>query len=1032
MSLRTAITVLFVCALWPGAEGQRLSFSHITTSDGLPAAQVLCLHQTPDGSVWIGTENGLARHQGSTIRLFHSDRTDDHSLPNEEVHDVITDAQGRLWFATAGGIARYRPHSGDFERFSMHGEGPAFVTADRVMDILPEPDGSSIWAVTEAGLFRLDAASGEVRSMRGALAASGQVSKLFGRSIAEDRGRDGIWFGTDQGLRFFDRKSGTIIGPKNDADHRSCFSEGPVSCPVVASDGALWYFDIRAKELVRTVPEKHLTQRWSASSVHPYPYTLQFMAFGRDGRLWLSTWTYDLLVFDPTTGAWSQVKHDDDDPTSLIDDNVKAMIEDSQGTLWLGTRSGISLMVPTRQGLHVSRSVNGASITTLLSLRDGRVAVGTDSAGLWAGRITDGRFIEARRATITGPWPSAQAGHVSFVSQDAQGSINVVMDNRIGSFDPSAMRVHCEDRLPQLDADLRRSRIVFVDKDREQRFWVGTWSKGILRMMRDGTRSDRLGTMDSAAVRLPVNGMICCITTANGDRWVGMNAGGGLARFPADGSSPTFYGGGTGDGALANAVVTCLAEGPDGAIWAGTHAGGIDRLDLRTQRFTHYSLKEGLPGARVLALAFDHQHDLWATTIGGIALLDEGARQFVTVALPQSVRTADLGGALCVMRDGSVVFGIDDRLLVIDPQRMSNGPAPGVRVVALTTMGTIDHDPSTGGTIELPFDRRSLSIQLGALVFEDPARTTFAYRLADLAAGWSDIGHTGRVDLNDLPPGDHRIELRASVDGSHWSMRPACLRVTVLPPFWAAWWFRLLVGLACAAGLVLTFALYLRRRLRGERERHEREQAILQERMRIAGDMHDDLGAGLSALKLRSEMALRMERDPGKRAQLSGLASTAGELMGTMRQIIWTLNDDQSTLEDLVVYTTNYARTYCEENGLTAHIDAGGPWPSVQLSSEQRRAVFLVVKEALHNVVKHAHATEVRARMWTSNGLSVEINDNGSGLPQGADLGAGNGLRGMKRRITAQGGVFSATSERGTRIVFNVPLAPSTNQGSIA
>lgn len=254
-----------------------------------------------------------------------------------------------------------------------------------------------------------------------------------------------------------------------------------------------------------------------------------------------------------------------------------------------------------------------------------------------------------------------------------------------------------------------------------------------------------------------------------------------------------------------------------------------------------------------------------------------------------------------------------------------------------------------------------------------------------------------------------------------------------------------------SAALILLLALvaiyFIDKEKRRQRERLAememeglRQEALIAElrvREQVGRDMHDDLGAGLSALKLRSEMALRVEKDPQQREQLSGLASTAGELIGSMRQIIWALTTDQASVEDLVVYTTNYMRLYCEQHGLVPEVITTDRWPDLQLTSEQRRNIFLVVKEALHNVVKHADASHVRLVMQWSDGLSVKVEDDGLGLPSRTQHSVGNGLRNMRKRIDVLGGTLVAASgagssgERpGTRIRVDVPL--HGNQSSIA
>lgn len=261
---------------------------------------------------------------------------------------------------------------------------------------------------------------------------------------------------------------------------------------------------------------------------------------------------------------------------------------------------------------------------------------------------------------------------------------------------------------------------------------------------------------------------------------------------------------------------------------------------------------------------------------------------------------------------------------------------------------------------------------------------------------------------------------------------------------------RALLALASGLGLLVVMGLYIgyRSRQRAKQRlaelellRLQQEQTIAELRIReeVGRDMHDDLGAGLSALKLRSEMALRKEQDPEKRQLLGNLATTAGELIVNMRQIIWTMNADQGTLADLVVYIGNYARTYLDDNGIRFELVVPDTIPDVLLSAQQRRNMLLVVKEALHNVVKHANASEVLIAMSTVDGLTISIEDNGNGLPRNADLGVGNGLRNIGRRMEVLGGTFrvehgsadgAMTSLSGTRLRFHLPLV--TNKGSIA
>jgi signal transduction histidine kinase len=240
----------------------------------------------------------------------------------------------------------------------------------------------------------------------------------------------------------------------------------------------------------------------------------------------------------------------------------------------------------------------------------------------------------------------------------------------------------------------------------------------------------------------------------------------------------------------------------------------------------------------------------------------------------------------------------------------------------------------------------------------------------------------------------------------------------------------LLVGGVLGMLVLLGSYLAFRSRQRGKQRLAELELLRLQQertidelriREQVGRDMHDDLGAGLSALKLRSEMAMRTEQEPGRRAQLSDIAKRSGDLIDSMRRIIWAMNSDQGSLEDLVAYAGSYARNYLAEQALACEIRSEGPWPSITLSPEQRRNLFLVLKEALHNVVKHAQAKRVTVSMqWRQGELHMTIGDDGVGLD--AEGPHGNGLANMRQRMAALGGRFVVENSAGTTLHCTVPL----------
>ncbi len=236
------------------------------------------------------------------------------------------------------------------------------------------------------------------------------------------------------------------------------------------------------------------------------------------------------------------------------------------------------------------------------------------------------------------------------------------------------------------------------------------------------------------------------------------------------------------------------------------------------------------------------------------------------------------------------------------------------------------------------------------------------------------------------------------------------------------------------SSLVLVLALgtgYFLFDRRRRRMRYEREQAVLEERLRIADDLHDDLGAGLSSLKLRSALALERATVPEQQEALNALAQTADSLMDNMRQILWAMGTEHTKLADLVRYITVYARQQLDERSIALDTVVEGELPALELNAMQRRNIFLVVKEALHNVVKHARATRVTLAFRWANGLEVSVADNGTGVRVTNGM-TGNGMRTMRKRAATLGGSAETTSgPRGGMVMkLFAPLTAKAEPGA--
>jgi signal transduction histidine kinase len=332
--------------------------------------------------------------------------------------------------------------------------------------------------------------------------------------------------------------------------------------------------------------------------------------------------------------------------------------------------------------------------------------------------------------------------------------------------------------------------------------------------------------------------------------------------------------------------------------------------------------------------------------------------------------------------------------------------------------------------VVVPAGSRVVEFQFTGISLAAPEGVRFRYRLADLESEFVDVSDRRTAAYSYLPPGNYRFEVMARNSDGVWSAPGTAVAVTVLPRAWETWWFRTaLAGLALmiAAGIARQIAT---RDMRRNLARVEQQRAIERDRARIAKDIHDDLGAGLTQISLLSEL-LRDDSPHEAKVHVDQIGETAAELTRAMDEIVWAVNPSEDTLESLWDYLSHFAHEYLGAAGIACRLEAPPAIPVQSLRAEVRHNVFLAVKEALNNVVKHAAASEVRLDLDVrASGFVVEVTDDGHGMiastaPTKLRTATGHGLRNLTERLTSIGGRCEITPgpQGGTRVRLEVPLS---------
>jgi signal transduction histidine kinase/streptogramin lyase len=498
--------------------------------------------------------------------------------------------------------------------------------------------------------------------------------------------------------------------------------------------------------------------------------------------------------------------------------------------------------------------------------------------------------------------------------------------------------------------------------------WIGYYD-GTLARYRDGnaaifTQRDGLA-----------GGGILALHVDHGHRlWIAST--GGLTRVTGiETPHPDFAPFGTQHGLSSNMVV-CLDEDQRGVLYVAT-SRGIDAIttneDVEPARVRHYSEADGLAHGEIRDVLFDRDGVLWCATTQGISRLVPEVESAVP-PLPVLLRELRVRGV----------------------------------PVSLWDLGTpyVSH-------VTLEPDQNQLEVAFSAATFARD-RPRYQYRLDPADGQWSSPTSLRSVNYSNVAPGKYRFQVRLMPWG-HAAMAPAVLEFQVLAPVWARGWFR---PLLMAMGAALLFWLH----------RFRTMQLLKFERIRtrIATDLHDDIGSGLSQIAILSEVARATARRQagGLEGTLVDIGSLSRELSESMNDIVWSVNPRRDHAHDLTQRMRRFASDVLAGSNIEFTFRPGFPEETIVLSPEMRREVYLIFKEAVNNIARHSESTCVQIEISISaQTLELRVEDNGNRVGKGCG-GAGLGLENMRSRARAIGGhiEFGCGTLGGRQVLLRAPV----------
>ncbi|HEX7831982.1 MAG TPA: two-component regulator propeller domain-containing protein [Thermoanaerobaculia bacterium] len=771
--------LLIVALLWPALGAGALSFRRLAIPDDVPADLCSALVQDQQGFLWIGTQSGLVRFDGQHFRRYPP-------APGASyVRNLLAARDGRVWAGTfSGGVIRYDPAT---EQFTQVRDGLAHTRVEG----LAEDRAGNIWIATQEGLDRLDPKTNRIEHFR--------HDPNDPSSLADDRARGllvdsngTLWVGSRAGLqRFRDGRFDPVIPALAGEFVSKLYEDERGRIWIGTTETGAWLFDPRTNDVRRLDGLSH--------------FWIYGFAQANAREMWIATFGAGIDILDMDTLALREhLGTDATLPSTIPGDRIGALLRDRSGVMWVGTwGQGIARHDPSARAFHAirysptqPRGLSNPSAVRAMQMRDGTIWVGTNGNGV---DVLDANFQRVRTL-----FPGTA---VTCLAEGVDGTKWVAM----------------------LNGDLHRIR------------------DGVTTTL---TKSDGL---PGGAIRAIVFG-------ANGEAWIG--AAEGMARI--DERGVTVYRHDRANPAtLSGHAVESLAFDRSGRLWVGTDAG-LNVFD--TARGTATRITSGLPNNWVPDLLCDSRGRMWIGTNGGACLLeswDGKTARFVRVAdrikrpaTPAESLIEDDQGQLWIgarlrvnpetwasreltaadgcefptffiasrskMRDGSLLFGSPQGLLVVQPRELR--PWTYAPPIVATSLRVDGRERAMPRELELAAGDRGFRLDFAALDFTSPERNVYRYRLEGYDRNWITADAARRsLTYTNLHPGAYTLHVQGTNRAGVWSPRELRLRVDVLPAFYETWWFRTL----CIAALVLlAYAIYRLRVRQLEARRDELERLV--------------------------------------------------------------------------------------------------------------------------------------------------------------------------------------------------------------
>ena len=1013
----------------PVVDGDRhLVFKRISTAEGLSQTRVAQIVQDDLGFMWFGTQYGLNRYDGYEFKLYVHEAGRTNSLAGAFIYSLFKDRVGMLWIGCNRILDRFDPRTETFTHYHIE-TGDLEHLGGTVVHISQDRSGM-LWLATSTGLHRLDPTTGRIIHYRHSLENPGGLSTNNIRWTGEDRSGF-LWVGTADGLDQFDPATGAVRLhiPIPDAVQISFFED---------RSGQFWIVHASGTGLALFDRISNTVTRYSFYEHEPSPDALTgVMGIVEDqhGVLWVGSPGIGLLQFDREHRRFIHFRNRPQDPYSIGEDKVIALSLDREGNVWTGLHSvGPNHFSPSPLPFgifkHEPDDPNSLSLNFVNAMfEDGQ-------GSLWIGN--DDGLYQINRRTGERVFTTAGIGTkpmIISITEDPSGTIWIgTYGHGLHSYNPVTRRTESYRHDPANPASLSNDMVYRVFVDHAGDLWATT-GDGLDRFDREG-QNFRVYKLDAGSQTSESYFSIAEDNT--GKLWLG-GVQSGLHLFdPATGHFTVYKSLSNKPDSLRDDTVPTVYVSSSHIVWIGTQ-NGLNRLDPATGKIDAYDTTSGLPANKVDCILEDSHGQLWLSTTNGLSKFDPIRGTFANYSAVDGLPGNDLTGwAACFKSpEGELFFGGFPGAVAFFPDKLEEAPyGPQVVLTDLDVSGmpakvganeALRQSIAYTDAITLPHKTNMFSVAFAGLRYFSPESNRYRYKLEGLDCNWYEVGgDKRRATYTTLPAGAYTFRVQAATARGAWNEPGTSLQIVMLPAWWATWWFRAIYVTLFALAIWVACVIRVRQL---SRLLTMRMQERVNERTRIARDLHDTLLQGLVGASLQLEVADRqIASDATAKPLVQRISQQLRQLIDESRHTVRHLRLQRSQEENLERALTQIASDLAAPRKVKYNVVVEGTPRSLRPVVHDE--IYRIGGEALANVFRHADASAVETVLeYGRDHFRLLVRDDGQGIDPEV-LRAGReghfGLSGMRERARKIGAGLKIRTAAGAGTEIDLIVPSST------